>query len=162
MFLSVGRLAIEKNLEAFLSLPLPGSKVVIGDGPARADLQVRFPRATFLGVQTGEALAALYASADVFVFPSRTDTFGIVLLEAMASGLPVAAYPVSGPRDVVGDSAAGALDEDLGTACRRALAIPRDRPRAVALTYTWAESARQFLGNVEHARARGRRVAHVS
>lgn len=162
IFLSVGRVAVEKNLEAFLSLDLPGSKVVIGDGPARGDLQARFPAATFLGTQTGETLAELYASADVFVFPSRTDTFGIVLLEALASGLPVAAYPVTGPLDVIGDSDAGVLDEDLGTACRRALAIDRDKPRAFALTYTWAESARQFLGNVEDARSRSRAVSQAS
>lgn len=153
IFLSVGRVAVEKNLEAFLSLDLPGSKVVAGDGPARQSLQERFPAVTFLGLQTGEALAQVYASADVFVFPSRTDTFGIVLLEALASGLPVAAYPVAGPRDVIGDSEAGVLDEDLGAACRRALRVPRAKARAFALTYTWAESARQFLDNILRARA---------
>jgi glycosyltransferase involved in cell wall biosynthesis len=154
IFLTVGRLAVEKNIDAFLALELPGSKVVVGDGPAREDLQARYPDATFLGMQTGEDLAAVYASADVFVFPSRTDTFGIVLLEAMASGLPVAAYPVTGPRDVIGDSAAGVLDDDLAAACGRALRVPREAPRAFALTYTWAESARQFLGNVQAARRR--------
>ena len=158
IFLSVGRVAVEKNLRAFLSLDLPGTKVVVGDGPARADLQTRYPAAVFLGVRTGEDLATLYGSADVFVFPSRTDTFGIVLLEALASGLPVAAYPVAGPRDVVGDSDAGVLDEDLAAACRKALAVPRDRARGFALRYTWAESARQFLDNVVRARAEAARL----
>ena len=155
VFLSVGRVAVEKNLEAFLSLDLPGSKVVVGDGPARKRLQAAFPDVAFLGARTGEALAAVYASADVFVFPSRTDTFGIVLLEALASGLPVAAFPVAGPSDVIGDSDVGILDEDLGAACRRALAIPRERTRAFALRHSWAESARQFLANVAAVRARG-------
>ena len=113
IFLSVGRVAVEKNLEAVLSLDLPGSTVVVGDGPARGMLEHRWPKARFLGAQFGEALARIYASADVFVFPSRTDTFGIVLLEALASGLPVAAFPVTGPLDVIGDSGAGALHEDL-------------------------------------------------
>ena len=157
IFLSVGRVAVEKNLEAFLALDLPGSKVVVGDGPARAALQARYPGVAFLGTQTGETLARTYAGADVFVFPSRTDTFGIVLLEALASGLPVAAYPVPGPADVLGGSDAGALDADLGAACRRALAIGRGKPRAFALNFTWAESARQFLGNVAAVRATGRR-----
>ena len=102
IFLSVGRVAVEKNLEALLELDLPGSTVIVGDGPARAQLERRYPHAHFLGARHGEALADVYASADVFVFPSRTDTFGIVLIEAMASGLPVAAFPVPGPIDVVG------------------------------------------------------------
>lgn len=159
IFLSVGRVAVEKNLEAFLALDLPGSKVVVGDGPARAQLQARYPAVTFLGTQTGEALARTYASADVFVFPSRTDTFGIVLLEALASGLPVAAYPVPGPIDVLGGSEVGALELDLGVACRKALTIGREKPRAFALGFTWAESARQFLGNVAAVRAAHRRPA---
>ncbi len=152
IFLSVGRVAIEKNVEAFLALDLPGSKVVVGDGPAREDLQARYPGATFLGMQSGEPLARIYASADVFVFPSRTDTFGIVLLEALASGLPVAAYPVSGPADVIGDSPVGVLDDDLGRACLDALAVPGAEARAFAMRYTWAESARQFLDNIRWAR----------
>lgn len=157
IYLFVGRVAVEKNIEAFLSLDLPGSKVIAGDGPARAELESRFPQATFLGMQTGEALARIYASADVFVFPSRTDTFGIVLLEALASGLPVAAYPVPGPQDVIGNSDVGVLDEDLAVACRKALAVPRHKTRAFALNFTWAESARQFLDNVLLARAGARR-----
>ncbi len=161
IFLYVGRVAIEKNLEAFLGLEIPGSKVVAGDGPAREALEVRFPAATFLGMRTGEDLARIYASADVFVFPSRTDTFGIVLLEALASGLPVAAYPVPGPSDVIGDSEVGALDEDLARACRKALTLRRDKARAFALTFTWAESARQFLDNIVRARAGDRSSARI-
>jgi glycosyltransferase involved in cell wall biosynthesis len=148
IFLYVGRLAVEKNLEAFLDLDLAGTKVLVGDGPARAALESAYPEARFLGTRIGEALAETYASADVFVFPSLTDTFGMVLLEAMASGLPVAAYPVPGPLDLVGDSGAGVLDADLGRACRLALDIPRGRPRAHALNFGWKESARQFLDNV--------------
>ena len=127
IFLYAGRLAPEKQLEAFLALDLPGSKVLAGDGPSAASLRRAYPDAHFLGMQVGDDLARTYASADVFVFPSRTDTFGMVLLEAMASGLPVAALPVPGPLDVVADSGAGVLDEDLGAACRAALAIPRER-----------------------------------
>jgi glycosyltransferase involved in cell wall biosynthesis len=148
IFLYAGRLAIEKNIEAFLSLDLPGSKVVAGDGPARRGLEAAFPEAHFLGVKTGQDLANLYASSDVFVFPSRTDTFGMVLLEAMASGLPVAAFPVPGPLDVVGTSGAGALNEDLRRAAQVALKIGRKIPREHALKFTWAASARQFLDNV--------------
>jgi glycosyltransferase involved in cell wall biosynthesis len=152
IFLYAGRLAVEKNLEAFLSLDLPGTKLVAGDGPARAFLEARYPEARFVGVKTPAELAALYASSDVFVFPSRTDTFGIVLLEAMACGLPVAAYPVMGPLDVVGTSNAGALDEDLRAAALAALEIPREAARAHALTFSWENCARQFLDNIAYAR----------
>ncbi|RBP14412.1 glycosyltransferase involved in cell wall biosynthesis [Roseiarcus fermentans] len=157
IFLCVGRVAVEKNLEALLSLDLPGSTVIVGDGPARAALQRRFPRAHFLGARHGEALAEVYASADVFVFPSRTDTFGIVLIEAMASGLPVAAFPVPGPIDVVGPDA-GVLDEDLRAACLGALEIPPQAAREYSLRYTWKESARQFLDNIEISRGKLARV----
>ncbi len=157
IFLTVGRVAVEKNLHAFLSLDLPGTKVVAGDGPARAELEAAFPRAVFLGLRTGEDLARIYASADVFVFPSRTDTFGIVLLEALASGVPVAAYPVTGPSDVIGDSGVGVLDEDLGAACRGALGLSREQARRFALRFTWAESARQFLDNVTRVRGEAAR-----
>ncbi|HXW72679.1 MAG TPA: glycosyltransferase family 1 protein [Methylocella sp.] len=153
IFLYAGRLAPEKNIEAFLGLDLPGSKIVVGDGPSRRALQENYPKAHFCGMLEGEALATQYASADVFVFPSRTDTFGMVLVEALASGLPVAAYPVMGPLDVIGKSGAGVLDEDLRSACLAALDIPREKARAHALTYTWANSARQFLDNVLVARA---------
>ena len=153
IFLSVGRVAVEKNLGALLDLDLPGSTVVVGDGPARAGLERRYPRAHFLGSRTGEALAEIYASADVFVFPSRTDTFGIVLVEALASGLPVAGFPVAGPLDVIGDSGAGVLGEDLRAACLAALGISRERARAHSLGFTWRESARQFLDHIEGSRA---------
>jgi glycosyltransferase involved in cell wall biosynthesis len=148
IFLSVGRLAVEKNLDAFLRLDLPGTKVIIGDGPDRVRLAAVDPRAHFLGTRTGAELAALYAGADAFVFPSLTDTFGIVLLEALACGVPVAAYPVTGPLDVIGGTGAGVLGHDLGAAARAALAIPRAHCRAEALRYTWAESARQFYDNI--------------
>ena len=110
VFLNVGRLAVEKNIEAFLSLDLPGTKVVVGAGPARETLMRRYPQAVFLGQRQGEELACIYAAADVFVFPSRTDTFGLVLLEALASGLPVAAFPAAAPRDVIATAAAIATD----------------------------------------------------
>ena len=145
----VGRVAVEKNIGAFLELVTPGTKVVVGDGPQRAELQRRFPDAVFVGSLEGETLAAHYASADVFVFPSRTDTFGLVLIEALACGVPVAAYPVPGPLDVIGESGAGALDEDLGRAVQRALAIDRETARAHALTFTWRRSAENFLNNLK-------------
>ncbi len=148
IFLTVGRIAVEKNFSAFLALDLPGSKVVIGDGPKLEELKRRHPEAHFLGKHEGLDLARLYASADVFVFPSRTDTFGLVLLEAMASGLPVAAYPVTGPIDVIADSGAGVLDEDLRRAALAALEIPRERAREHALRYTWTASADQFVENL--------------
>jgi glycosyltransferase involved in cell wall biosynthesis len=159
IFLSVGRLAVEKNLEAFLRLDLPGTKVVVGDGPDRGRLVGIAPEARFLGTRTGAALAALYAAADVFVFPSLTDTFGIVLLEALACGVPVAAYPVTGPLDVIGRTGAGVLDRDLRCAALAALAISRERCRSEALRYTWAESARQFYDNI--ARAHGSTPARL-
>jgi glycosyltransferase involved in cell wall biosynthesis len=148
IFLYVGRVAVEKNLEAFLGLDLPGSKVVIGDGPDLAQLKATYPGVHFHGVLTGEALAAAYSAADVFVFPSRTDTFGMVLLEALASGLPVAAYPVTGPLDVIGEAPVGVLAEDLRAAALAALSIPRDRCRAFAVAHSWQASARQFLDNI--------------
>jgi glycosyltransferase involved in cell wall biosynthesis len=148
IFLSVGRVAVEKNFDAFLALDLPGSKVVIGDGPMIEELKRRHPETHFLGKREGKELARLYASADVFVFPSRTDTFGLVLLEALASGLPVAAFPVPGPLDVIADSGAGVLDEDLAKAALAALAIPREQCRAHALRYTWSASTDQFVENL--------------
>ncbi|WP_270938685.1 glycosyltransferase family 4 protein [Falsiroseomonas oryzae] len=144
IFVYAGRIAVEKNIEAFLSLDLPGSKVVVGDGPQRAALMRRFPDAHFTGWRDNGALARAYAQSDVFVFPSRTDTFGLVLLEALASGTPVAAYPVTGPIDVIGDSPAGALDEDLAAACRRALGADRAACRAHAERFSWAACARRF------------------
>jgi glycosyltransferase involved in cell wall biosynthesis len=153
IFLYVGRVALEKNIEAFLSLDLPGSKVVVGEGPARASLEAQFPQAHFLGLKRGEDLARIYAAADVFVFPSLTDTFGIVILEALACGAPVAAFPVQGPLDIIGGGGAGALSHDLRAACLAALKVPRESARALALRYSWENSARQFLDNVRLARA---------
>lgn len=153
IFVNVGRVAAEKNLEAFLALDLPGTKVVIGQGPEQVALQRRFPQAKFLGLLDDATLAGHLAAADVFVFPSRTDTFGVVQLEALASGVPIAAFPVTGPRDVVGDHPIGVLDENLRTACLGALARSRDVCRAFALTRSWEESARQFIAHVEQAAA---------
>lgn len=144
VMLSVGRLAVEKNLEAFLSLNLPGTRLVVGDGPQRAELEARFPGAVFLGARTGEALARLYAAADVFVFTSRTDTYGNVMQEALASGVPVAAFPVPGPLDVLADRGAGVMDEDLSRAIRAALQLDRAACRAIAEGRTWDAAARQF------------------
>src|SRR5215470_593484 len=148
IFMSVGRVAVEKNLEAFLSLPLPGSKVVVGTGPQEAELRQRFPEAKFLGLLEGAELAAHMAAADVFVFPSKTDTFGIVQLEALACGVPVAAYPVTGPRDVISGNPVGVLHEDLKVACLGALKVSRTACREFALTRSWDTSARQFLGHI--------------
>ncbi|QXX75252.1 glycosyltransferase family 1 protein [Methylovirgula sp. HY1] len=151
IFLFVGRLAVEKNIEAFLKLELPGSKVVVGNGPLQARLAATYPDTHFLGALCGEQLAQVYASADVFVFPSLTDTFGIVLLEALASGVPVAAFPVTGPLDVIGDSGAGVLAHDLQEAALGALNISRERCRKHAVNFTWKESARQFFDNIRTA-----------
>jgi glycosyltransferase involved in cell wall biosynthesis len=150
LFLCVGRVAVEKNLPAFLDLDLPGSKVVVGDGPELAALRKRYPDAHFLGALPNDELARVYASSDVFVFPSRTDTFGNVLLEAMASGCPVAAYPVTGPIDIVGQG--GVVAEDLRAAAMLALDISREAARANALTYSWPACTRQFLSHLRPAR----------
>lgn len=145
LMLCLGRVAVEKNLEAFLSLDLPGSKVVIGEGPARGRLQARYPGAHFLGELRGEPLARHLAAADVLVFPSRTDTFGLVMLEAMACGVPVAAFPVTGPVDVVAPGRSGVLHEDLGVAVRGALALDPDACVRHARRYSWAHCAAAFL-----------------
>jgi glycosyltransferase involved in cell wall biosynthesis len=149
IFVTVGRVAVEKNLAAFLALDLPGSKLVIGDGPQAAELQRRFPNAHFLGQLEGETLAAHVAAADVLVFPSRTDTFGVVQLEALACGVPVAAYPVAGPRDVIGSHPVGVLDDDLKAASLKALTISRAACRTFALTRSWEQSARQFISHCQ-------------
>jgi len=146
-FVSVGRVAVEKNLEAFLALDLPGTKIVIGHGPQESELRARFPRVKFLGEMEGATLAAHLAAADVFVFPSRTDTFGIVQLEALACGVPVAAFPVTGPKDIIGSHPIGVLSHDLRDACLGALRLSREACRAFALENTWESSARQFLGH---------------
>jgi 1,2-diacylglycerol 3-alpha-glucosyltransferase/glucuronosyltransferase len=147
----VGRVAVEKNLEAFLAAPLGGTKIVVGDGPDRARLAARYPAARFVGYKFGEELARYLSSADVFVFPSRTDTFGLVMLEAMACGTPVAAYPVTGPIDVVHDGYSGSLDEDLTRAVERALTLDRDHCRAAALERTWERATDQFLSHLVEA-----------
>lgn len=151
VFLSVGRLAVEKNLPAFLALDLPGTKVVVGEGPARDELTRAYPNTVFLGAKHGEDLARIYAAADVFVFPSRTDTFGLVLLEALACGTPVAGFPVAATGDVVGAAPVTSLDEDLRAACLRALALSRVACRAYAETMSWDHSARCFLDNMRQA-----------
>ncbi len=153
VFICVGRVAVEKNLEAFLDLDLPGSKVIVGDGPARAALQRKYPQASFLGARQGEALAEAYAAADVFVFPSKTDTFGLVLLEALASGLPVAAFPVTGPRDVIGNAPVGALNDDLRAASLSALQILPQACLEFAAKHTWEASARAFIENMSDVRS---------
>jgi glycosyltransferase involved in cell wall biosynthesis len=152
VFLCVGRVAVEKNLEAFLALDLPGTKLIVGDGPALTALAARYPRAVFWGARQGEALAEAYAGADVFVFPSRTDTFGLVLLEALASGLPVAAFPVTGPRDVIGAAPVGVLNEDLRAACLSALTISPQACLAFAGKHSWEASARAFVENIRNVR----------
>jgi glycosyltransferase involved in cell wall biosynthesis len=150
--LYVGRVAIEKNIEAFLASSHPGTKVIVGDGPARAVLEAKYPDAFFVGALSGAALTGSYAAADVFVFPSRTDTFGLVMIEALASGTPVAAFPVSGPIDIV-TPATGALDDDLDTAIAAALIRDRADCAFYGRTYTWAASATQFVGALVSARA---------
>lgn len=149
IFTSVGRVAVEKNLDAFLSLDLPGTKMVIGVGPALPGLQKRYPAVKFMGQLENGQLAGHLAASDVFVFPSLTDTFGIVQLEALASGVPVAAFPVTGPKDVISNHPIGALDTDLRSACLAALDISREACRNFALGYSWEKSARQFLSNVK-------------
>ncbi len=147
--LYVGRVAVEKNIEAFLSLDIPGTKFVVGGGPMLETLRRRYPAVRFVGPHHGEELASYFAAADVFVFPSRTDTFGLVMLEALACGVPVAAYPVTGPVDVIGDSDAGILNEDLRSAVMQALEIKPERCRDFALGYSWQAAALQFLNNVQ-------------
>jgi len=149
IFLYVGRVAVEKNVEAFLKLDLPGSKWVAGEGPALAELKSRYTNVNYLGVLSQPELAKVYAAADVFVFPSRTDTFGLVLLEAMACGTPVAAYPVTGPIDVLGTEGPGALNEDLREACLEALKIERADARAWAERFSWRAASEQFASHLK-------------
>ena len=145
VFLTVSRVALEKNLEAFLDLDLPGSKLVVGDGPQLKDLMRRYPDVHFAGAQTGEALARYYSAADVFVFPSKTDTFGIVLIEALACGVPVAAYPEPGPLDVIAGTHAGVICDDLREACLGALTIDRKSALERSRAYSWEACADIFL-----------------
>jgi glycosyltransferase involved in cell wall biosynthesis len=154
VLLNVGRVAAEKNLEAFLEARVPGTKVVVGDGPALASLQRKYPDALFLGSLSGEALASAYRAADCFVFPSRTDTFGLVVIEALACGVPVAGYPVSGPIDILGADGcgvdvtlprpAGVLDENIEQAIARAVAVPRADAVALGSSYSWDRATDQF------------------
>jgi glycosyltransferase involved in cell wall biosynthesis len=151
----VGRLSKEKNLDAFLSLKNPGTKYVVGDGPYRETLQQRYPEAKFLGYLQGDELAEAFSNADVFVFPSKTDTFGLVLIEAMACGCPAAAYPVVGPRDIIENDQLGALHEDLGKAVELALRRGnRDACVQHAQKYTWENCTRQFVANLVHTHDR--------
>ena len=149
IFLYVGRVAVEKNINAFLEIDLPGSKWVVGDGPALAEIKEKYPNINYLGVLQQQELAKVYAAADVFVFPSKTDTFGLVLLEAMACGTPVAAYPVTGPIDVLGHSSAGAMSEDLREACLQALKIPREIARAHAERFSWKAATDEFVRHLK-------------
>ncbi len=157
--LFVGRVSYEKNIAAFLEMDLPGTKVVCGVGPVATRLRARFPHVHWLGLLPRDELAKVYGSADLFVFPSHADTFGLVMVEAMATGTPVAAYPVDGPLEVLGrahpgggGSLGGAMDEDLQQACWRALSVPRHEARSRALDFSWPRATKLFLGNLVPAR----------
>jgi glycosyltransferase involved in cell wall biosynthesis len=160
IFTYAGRVAVEKNIGAFLDLDLPGSKCIIGDGPYLPELRDKYPDVLFTGYKFGRDLARLLAVADVFVFPSRTDTFGLVMLEAMACGVPVAAFPVTGPLDVVTHGETGILGEDLRQAALEALEIDRRCCRAEALKHTWESATQQFLANLVPAYGSGSGAAH--
>lgn len=161
IFVYVGRVAVEKNIEAFLELDLPGSKVVVGDGPARLELQDKYKTARFVGSKFGEELARHYADADVFVFPSFTDTFGLVILEAAATGTPVAGFVAPGPKDILPGTGAGIVDTDLKNACLEALKLSREDARALAERYSWRACAEEFRRNLEPLpKERGRRFWH--
>ena len=149
VWLNVGRVAVEKNIEAFLELDLPGSKVVVGDGPSRTELMDRYPDAVFPGARFGDELARYFAAADVFVFPSLTDTFGLVILEAMATGSPVAAYPAPGPIDLIPGSGAGVCHDDLRTACLESLGLNREAVRAYAEKFSWRACTEEFVRNLQ-------------
>ena len=159
VFLHVGRISYEKNLEAFLRLDLPGSKLVYGVGPLLPRLRAAYPQVHWRGVVPREALPAIYSAADAFVFPSHSETFGLVMLEAMACGTPVAAFPVAGPLDVIGDSDGGVLDVDLAQAALRALTVPRARARARALEFDWEGVCDQFVSFLVPTTGRGDRRA---
>ena len=145
IFVNVGRVAVEKNIETFLELDLPGSKVVVGDGPQLEQLQKTYPNVHFLGAKFEDELARYFADADVFVFPSKTDTFGLVIIEAMATGTPVAAYPVTGPIDIIPESKAGIVDEDLRAACLACLALKREDAISHAQNYSWDNVSQTFF-----------------
>ena len=149
LFVYVGRVAVEKNLEAFLDLDLPGTRMIVGDGPQLAALKAKYKDVHFAGSRHGEELARYYAASDCFVFPSRTDTYGLVVLEALACGVPVAAYPVQGPADIIGDFPVGAIDEDLKAGALRALKCDPATCRNFALGFSWEACARQFVSHLE-------------
>jgi len=149
IFVYVGRVAPEKNIDAFLALDLPGAKVVVGDGPAREALQLKHPEVVFVGSKFGVELAAYYAQADVSVFPSLTDTFGLVILEAMATGTPVAAFPAPGPIDLIPGSGAGVVDQDLRQACLDCLKLDRAAVRRYAEGFSWRACADEFILNLQ-------------
>ena len=161
VFLYVGRISPEKNLDAFLRLDLPGSKVVCGNGPLFERYRREYPRVCWFGPVARHLLVDIYGAADSFVYPSRTDTFGLVMLEAMACGTPVAAYPVNGPLDVVGDSDGGVLDADLRRAAMCSLNVPRERARARALEFDWNHVSRQFVAYLVPARDAAPRLGVV-
>jgi glycosyltransferase involved in cell wall biosynthesis len=161
VFAYVGRVSVEKNIEAFLKLDLPGSKVVVGGGPALEDLKEKYPNVVFTGPKFGEELARHYADADVFVFPSFTDTFGLVILEAAATGTPVAGFVAPGPQDILPGTGAGVVDKDLQKACLEALKLKREDARALAEKYSWRACAEDFRRNLEPLpKERGRRFWH--
>lgn len=162
ILLNVGRVAVEKNIGAFLDLDVPGSKVIVGGGPALEKMKLKYPGVTFLGPKEGAELASTYTAADVFVFPSRTDTFGLVNIEALACGLPIAAYPVAGPLDILGPAGRGihggkwpigAVDEDLAAAIGRALKADRNAAIREAQHYSWEACTQCFLGGLAVERA---------
>jgi glycosyltransferase involved in cell wall biosynthesis len=167
LLLFVGRVSYEKNISAFLEMDFPGSKVVCGVGPVESQLKQRYPHVRWVGLLPRDRLAELYAAADVFVFPSHADTFGLVMVEAMACGTPVAAFPVDGPLEVLGRQHAdgrpvgGAMHEDLRRACHQALAVPREEARARALEFSWTHAARVFEGHLVPARPEDRRAWRV-
>jgi len=160
--LFVGRVSYEKNIEAFLKLDIPGTRIVCGVGPLLADLKVRYPHVRWLGVLARDELARVYAAADVFVFPSRSETFGLVMLEAMSCGTPVAAYPCDGPTEVLATGLGGVLHEDLHRGFFSALAVPRSQARERALQFSWATAASQFAANLVPAHANDSRPSFVT
>ena len=165
IWLNVGRVAVEKNLKAFLNLDLPGTKVIVGEGPQLADLKRNYPDVIFMGAKYETELARYFADADVFVFPSKTDTFGLVIIEAMASGLPVAAYPVSGPIDIIPGTKAGVVNEDLKQACLEAIKLNPEDSLAHAKSYSWEAVTDVFFDLLTpqyEPRKRWRRVRRLS
>jgi len=149
IFVNVGRISVEKNIEKFLEADLPGSKVIVGEGPHLETLRKNYPDAIFTGAKFGDDLSRYFADADVFVFPSLTDTFGLVILESMACGTPVAAYPVHGPKDIIPGSNAGVIDEDIAKAAMECLKLDRKQARAYSLTYSWTACAEEFVQNLK-------------